>query len=316
MTVNNTQMTTNGWNANAVSADSTFTSQNPNMTTGNGFIDPQVLTAMVSAQLPNNLVFAPLATVDNTLVGRPGDTISVPRWKYMGEAKDVKEGGQVPFNTLTATMQNITVKKAAAGAIITDEMLASAYGSPLDEVTHQLSMGMADHIDNDAMNTLLKAPMTVSNGADLSLINAITAKFIENTTVGNDTTEKEAMLSGVIVLNPEDANTLIANATETYTRPTALGDNVLVSGNGALGEILGWQIVTARKLKKGQGIAMKTGALGIYMKKALSVETQRDIDHFATKIVTSEMYATAINDDAKVIALTLTAPSTTTSAAK
>ena len=103
---------------------------------------------------------------------------------------------------------------------------------------------------------------------------------------------------------------------DAYKRPTQLGDNVLIQGNGALGEILGWQIVTSRKLAKGKAIAMKQGALGIYMKRGVAVETQRDIIHKATIITADEHYATAINDDSKVCVITLTAPASSSTAGK
>ena len=41
-------------------------------------IDPEVLAAYIDKKLINNIVFAPLAEVDNTLVGAPGDTIKFP----------------------------------------------------------------------------------------------------------------------------------------------------------------------------------------------------------------------------------------------
>lgn len=308
MAITPTDMTSSGVGSNAVESDATMMGQS-NTTQGNGFIDPQVLTAMVSAQLPNYLRFAPMATVDTTLSGRPGTTVTVPRWKYIGEATDVKELGAIPLKELSASMQQIKIKKAGIGSQYSDEFALSAYGDPVSEIARQLSLSIADHVDSDCMNTLLKAKLTLSNVNDLSLINALEAAFVSNTTVGEDTTEPTAMLTGVIVMNPQDANDLIKAAMDSYTRPTQLGDNVLIQGNGALGEILGWQIVTARKLPKGKAIAMKQGALGIYMKRGVQVETDRDIVKKATIITADEHYATAINDDAKVCAITLTAPS-------
>lgn len=315
MAITPTDMTTSGVGSNAVESDSTMMSQS-NTTQGNGFIDPQVLTAMVSAQLPNYLKFAPMAVVDTTLEGRPGTTVTVPRWKYIGEATDVKELGAIPLKELSASMQDIKIKKAGIGSKYSDEFALSAYGDPISEITRQLGMSIADHVDNDCMNTLLKAKLTCSNANDLTLINALEATFVNNTTVGNDTTEATAMMNGVIVMNPQDANDLIAAAMDAYKRPTQLGDNVLIQGNGALGEILGWQIVTSRKLAKGKAVAMKQGALGIYMKRGVAVETQRDIIHKATIITADEHYATAINDDSKVCVITLTAPTSSSTAGK
>lgn len=300
-------------NANTTSVDSDSTVlQNDINTTDPSFIDPQVLQAMVSAQLPNNLVFAPLATVNTTLQGVPGDTITVPRWKFTGSVKDVKEGGKLPLFKLAQTSQQIKIKKAGGGFGITDEMRLSAYGSPYDEAAHQLSLGLANHVDDDMMATALAAQLKVSGAADLSLINSIESTFINNQTVGNDTTEQESMLSGVIVMNPLDANTLRMAAMDNYTRPTQLGDNVLVQGPTALGEILGWQLATSRKLKQGQAVAIKPGALGLYMKRAPMVEVKRNPDTCTTEVYTNEFYATAINDDAKIAAITLSSSTAST----
>ena len=43
-------------------------------------VDPQVMADMVPAKLPKKIKFSPIARIDNTLVGRPGSTIIVPKY--------------------------------------------------------------------------------------------------------------------------------------------------------------------------------------------------------------------------------------------
>ena len=43
-------------------------------------VDPKVMADMVSAKLPKKIKFSPIARIDNTLVGRPGSTIIVPKY--------------------------------------------------------------------------------------------------------------------------------------------------------------------------------------------------------------------------------------------
>ena len=43
-------------------------------------IDPEVLADYINKKLIDNIVFAPLAEVDTTLVGAPGDTIKFPAY--------------------------------------------------------------------------------------------------------------------------------------------------------------------------------------------------------------------------------------------
>lgn len=43
-------------------------------------VNPQVMADMISATLPKKIKFAPIANIDTTLVGRPGNTITVPKY--------------------------------------------------------------------------------------------------------------------------------------------------------------------------------------------------------------------------------------------
>ena len=71
----------------------------PTMSTD--MVIPQVWADMISAKLPAALKFTKFAKVDNTLVGRPGDTISVPKYDYIGDAEDVAEGTAITPVKLT-----------------------------------------------------------------------------------------------------------------------------------------------------------------------------------------------------------------------
>jgi len=49
-------------------------------TTMTQMINPEVLADMVNAALPKALRFTPLADVDTTLQGQPGNTLKFPAW--------------------------------------------------------------------------------------------------------------------------------------------------------------------------------------------------------------------------------------------
>ena len=40
--------------------------------------DPQVVADLIDTKLTDKIAFAPLATIDNTLQGRAGDTVTLP----------------------------------------------------------------------------------------------------------------------------------------------------------------------------------------------------------------------------------------------
>lgn len=46
----------------------------------NNLINPEVMAQMISAKLPKKIKFSPIAKIDSTLVGRAGNTITVPKY--------------------------------------------------------------------------------------------------------------------------------------------------------------------------------------------------------------------------------------------
>lgn len=76
-------------------------------------VDPEVMADMVSATLPKKIKFTPIAHIDTTLVGQPGDTITVPKYAYIGDAEDIAEGVAMGTTVLTASTTKANYKVAA-----------------------------------------------------------------------------------------------------------------------------------------------------------------------------------------------------------
>lgn len=260
-------------------------------------IDPEVMAQMLQAQLPQAVRFSAIAPIDTTLQGQAGDTVTVPRYKYIGDAEDVVEGGAISYNQLTTATQKITIKKAGIGVKLTDEAVLSGYGDPLGEATRQIGMSIASKVDNDILATAKTAKLVVQHAIDLDLIDQVSAQLIDNTSDFNY--EVDDTQTGVLFLNKKDADALRKLAANNWTRDTELGDNILV--NGSFGELFGWQIVRTRKLAVGYGLAVLPGAMKTYLKRDVNLETQRDIDHKLTKVNADKIYGVAITNDAKIV---------------
>ena len=57
--------------------------------------DPQVVSDMINAKVEKKAVMSGYIKVDNTLSGQAGSTVTVPKWGYIGEAKDLQEGEKI-----------------------------------------------------------------------------------------------------------------------------------------------------------------------------------------------------------------------------
>ena len=125
-------------------------------------IDPEVMSDMIDAKIESKITVSPFAKIDRTLVGVPGDTITVPQYKYIGDAVDVAEGVEAETVKLETDSTQAKVKKAMKAVEITDEALLSGYGNPAGQATSQLAMSIASKVDADSMDALMNCLLYTS----------------------------------------------------------------------------------------------------------------------------------------------------------
>lgn len=258
-------------------------------------LNPQVLAPMIGAQLQKLNVFSSIAPVDTTLEGRPGDTITIPKYKYTGTAKEYGEGEQIDFDSLEYTTQQAKIKKIVSAYSISDEAAFIPYGDPRTEAARQMAMALSTYVDDDILNTAKGAPLQVTGQTPdkIDLIDALEDTFANAQNAIEGATYPQ---QGVLYVSYKDAAALRKAAGEDWTRASDLGDNVLI--NGGFGELLGWEIIRTAKLTKGHALAVKPGAMKTYMKRAPQVYAWYDGDHQINKTSTTEYLATSIYNDA------------------
>lgn len=262
-------------------------------------VDPEVMAPIISAQLPKAIKFSGIAPIDTTLSAQPGSTITVPKFKYIGDALDVAEGAAIDYTKLETETAQWTVKKAGKGVKLTDESVLSGYGNPVGEAQNQIRMSVASKVDNDILATAKLATLEVKSAIDLDLIDKIENTFVD----APDAIEGEQTDSlGALFLSYKDAAKLRKLAGADWTRASQLGDNILISG--AFGELLGWEIVRSKKIDDGEGLAVKTGALKTFLKRNMMAESERDIDHKLTKFNADQHYVVALVDETRVVKIT------------
>lgn len=267
-------------------------------------IVPEVMADMISAKLPKKLRFTPLAEIDTTLQGRPGNTITVPKWTYIGAAEDVLEGAAIPTTALAKTSSKMTIKKAGKGIELTDEALLSGYGDPLGEAVNQLSLSIADKIDND----VIAAATTATQSVNIPSTTKITiAKLQDAIDIFGD----EDYQSMILVTSSADAVALRNEWIAAHPNADVVAN---VQVKGAFANILGVDIIRSNKSTVGHGFLVKItadpetqetqAAFKIIMKRGVEIEKDRDIIHKTTVLTADEHYGAYLYDPLKVVKFT------------
>jgi hypothetical protein len=254
-------------------------------------INPQVLADMISAELPNKIVLAPLAVIGRELVGVAGNTLTFPKYGYIGDATDVAEGADISIAQMSTTSVPVTVKKAGKGVEISDEAVLSGYGDPVGQAREQLLMSVANKVDNDLFVNLRGASLTSNTaGAKITSADIFTAvaKFGERL-------EEPCVLLVNPVYYPDLVGEIIGLSNT---------DNVLMSG--VVGRVGTAQVLFSDKVAKNEAFLVKEGALGVELKRDVEIEADRDIIAKLTVITVDEHYVTYLKDDTKAVKITIT----------
>ena len=269
-------------------------------------VNPQVMGDMVAAKLPKKLRVAPFATIDRTLVGVPGNTITVPSYTYIGDAEDVNEGVEAGVVTLGTSTKTATIKKAMKAVELTDEAVLSGYGDPVGNAENQLALAVASKIDNDALDALLA---TNTRKYD-SKTKAISYDVIVDAI---DLFEEEINTEKVMFVNPKQVTTLRKDP--NFISADKYPANVIMTGE--IGTIANTRIVPTKKVKLDTTSAFytcpiiklthddeteqDTAALTVYLKRDPNVEVDRKSLKRSTEISIDEFYTVAVSDDSKVV---------------
>lgn len=270
-----------------------------NVTKKETMVVPQVMADMVAAKLDQAIKFSPLASIDRRLEGVPGDEITVPKYIYIGDAEDVAEGVAMGTTVLKTATTKAKVKKAGKAVELTDEAMISGYGDPFGESTRQIQMAVASKVDADCVAALNTATLKLDKGTE-----AISyAGIVEAVDVFMEEEDEPK----VLFVHPSQVKALRKDA--EFMDRNKYGGDVMMSG--AIGMIAGCEVVKSKRVPKSgenyTNFIVKKGALAIYLKRGVQVESDRDILAGTTVVAANQHYGVVLADESKAVKVTFKA---------
>lgn len=261
-------------------------------------INPEVMADMISAKLPKALKAKGFMKVDTNLVGKAGNTITVPQYAYIGEAADLAEGVAGEVTTLTATEKEYTIKKAVKNVELTDESVLSGYGDPVGEVTRQLTMAIEDKIDSDGIAAL--EAITTSSPAGANYVTSTETTYNYNMVCdGLDALPNSEDEGEELYLLIPKAGIKALRRDERFQDKNS-GEML---GTGVVGSVAGCKVVVSAKLSDTSKAAyiMRPEALTAFIKRDVTLETDRDVLKKQTLFSADEHFVVAIEDLNKIV---------------
>lgn len=258
---------------------------------------PEVVADAIDKKLVDAIRFSPLAIIDTTLVGRPGDELTMPSYEYIGDAAAVAEGADIPIAKLHQDTEKVKVSKIGKAVEFSDESLLSGANNDIaEEAAKQVVLAVnskleADLISEMSAKAVLTAELNLASGNVTHGIADALGKF------GEDIDGEK------VLLVPPAVYTALVKS-DGWIANTEAGANIIM--NGTVGSIFGAQVVLSNRLTaRNEAYLIKPGALRIVMKRNTLVEFDRDILSEMNYIKASKLFAPYVYDKTKVVKITI-----------
>jgi N4-gp56 family major capsid protein len=268
------------------------------VTTTSNVIIPEVLAAMIAAEIPGQLALAgsDAVTVLDNLKGGPGNTIKIPRWGTIGDFTEVAEGIAMPIVNIAASAVPATVKKFARGVEVTDEALLASYDDPLKEVARQFARYAARAADRELITAAETSTLQHEASGTITLNDIVDAIGKWN--------DASVDISGLVVHSKVYRDLIKLNEFKTLTSKS---DQVIE--RGVVGMLYGVPIRVSDALtvvpavpadpgpaapQEYRNLLLKKNALGLWYQRNMNVETERDTIKRTTVITADTIFAAAM----------------------
>lgn len=257
---------------------------------------PQVVGKKIETDYGAFITVSRFATVDRTLVGRPGDTITRNQFQFIGAANVLAEGAPDTPAKLESAPITKKIVKVSKQVELTDEAIMAGGDNPYGEAVSQIAMAIALKDDADAI-TEIKTTTQTATGT--SLAKAIVAGM---KVFG----ERGMKIPAICFANSADYYDMVADQANWIPASEIAAELVQL---GVVGKYMGANIVPTDTVTSGAPIMMLKGALSKEMKRDFLAERARILNNgdtsYADLVAGSEHRVYWLNNVANAVKLTV-----------
>lgn len=250
------------------------------LTKSTNLVIPEIFAQGVAQKLVDKLALDPIVQVDNLPAGVKGNSITLPRYSYIGDAVKMIEGEALDPALLTQDSEEVLIHQFGKAVEITDRAVKSGLGDPIGVAERDIVVAINSKLQVEKFAALETATATESVAAiNNEGIAKIVAKFGE---------DQEGAL--YLFVNPIDWAVAVGADIDFASKIKAVYNVEFVNSN---------------RVPAGKAYAVKDGAIGLFMQKAIDVEEDRDILKKSTVLSADTMCAIYLRDESKAVKVTL-----------
>lgn len=271
-------------------------------TINTNLIVPDVYAQLVREKIAGKVVISQFAKVLGDLQGNVGETLTMPKWGYIGDAKDWDISKPMDKTQMTQTSTTATIKAIAAPAVkVRDYDNEVALGEALNEASAQQGIAIARKHDTDAIACALTSPLKHKLAAKGKVTQDELIAIL-----GLYGDERDSADFDAIVIHSAFAPSFYAMDMFVSREKTMVTDGNGITVNGCIGYFLNIPVLLSDRLYDTTNtepflFVMKKNALGLIPKEVPFVETERDASIRETVIYASQFYAMALIDDEAIV---------------
>jgi len=270
------------------------------VTTRTDVYRPQVNAENVMLALVAELNLLPFVEVLTTLVGRPGDEVTLPEYDFIGQSSTpstADDGVPISMRALSHDVSTAIIKKTTVGIAVSDEVLLCGEDTVMADIHRQLATAIAVTVEQEVIDLLVTTPNVFNAGATLSFSSIVNA---------NNAFPRELSSEKVLFIHPNQylafANDSKALFTNEDTAPV----------KGEVGLLAGVRIIPSENVEM-SGVSYLNNmiclprsendgkAVSIYLKRDLNVEIDRKVKNRSYEISADIIFAVALTNPEKAI---------------
>lgn len=285
------------------------------VTAASNAFNPQVWADLIQASFLGQVRVLPHAITDDSLVGKPGDTVTFPKWNTLTDLAQLTEGVAMVPEAIDQTATKATIAEYGKAVEYSDSRELIGLGDVETEVVRQYGMLAARAIDSSlitvaAASTAADAPNKIAASAPLTFASAagtggtaLTWAHVVGAiaTFGDEWDPTD--FAGLFIRSDAQAKLFVDSQ---FTNAGTLGSATPLA-RGQIGALGGVPVIVTDRLAAGKFMLLKRGALGVLYKRRPIVEQDRDILKRTNVVTTNVHYAVKRLNDRGVCIGTLTA---------